>query len=97
MSPAWELVIGLLALLGMVGFVAMGVDKSRARNGEWRIPERTLYTLALSGGAFGILVGSSVFHHKTMKSPFIEVIVLLVIVWAVVLVEVQGPLGAPFG
>jgi len=97
MILAWQLVIGWIALLGLVGFIVMGVDKSRARHGEWRVPERTFYALALIGGVFGILIASSVFHHKTTKSPFIEVVLLLSVAWIVILVELERALGTPFG
>jgi len=36
-----------LLLTGIVGFFAMGVDKSRAIYGEWRISEKALFTMAL--------------------------------------------------
>ena len=39
--PLEVLAIWLL-LTGVVGFFAMGIDKSRAINGEWRISEKTL-------------------------------------------------------
>jgi uncharacterized membrane protein YsdA (DUF1294 family) len=95
MSPTWTVVLVWLFLCGFAGYLLMGFDKSRARSGGWRIPEKTFLTLALIGGSFGVLAGSSVFHHKTRKSPFIEVIFLLAIGWIVLLFELQRVLG-PF-
>ena len=43
----------------------MGVDKYRAIRRRWRIPEATLFILALVGGACGGTVGMYSFHHKT--------------------------------
>ena len=81
MSPAWILV---------VGFIFMGIDKVKARRKSWRIPEKTLFTLALAGGAFGIVVGSGVFHHKTSKGSFMGVVLLIAVVWVLVIVGLQS-------
>ena len=43
----------------------MGVDKYRAISRCWRIPEATLFILALVGGACGGTVGMYSFRHKT--------------------------------
>ena len=43
----------------------MGVDKYRAISRRWRIPEATLFILALVGGACGGTVGMYSFPHKT--------------------------------
>ena len=43
----------------------MGVDKYRAIRQRWRIPEATLFILALVGGACGGTVGMYSFRHKT--------------------------------
>ena len=43
----------------------MGVDKYKAIRRRWRIPEATLFILALIGGAGGGTVGMYSFRHKT--------------------------------
>ena len=50
--------------------IAYGIDKSAARNGAWRTPERTLHILALMGGWPGALVAQRVFRHKSAKPSF---------------------------
>jgi uncharacterized membrane protein YsdA (DUF1294 family) len=62
-----------------------------ARSGE------TFFRLALLGGAFGVIVGSSIFHHKTLKNSFIEVVLVIAIAWIMTLVGLQEILGPPFG
>lgn len=52
-------------------FVMMYIDKKRARNGEWRISEKTLLSLALLGGASGGMLGMYTFRHKTKHSVFV--------------------------
>ncbi len=59
-----------LAVANVAAFVCYGVDKRRAERGEWRIPERTLLTLAFLGGGLGAFLGMHVFHHKTRKLRF---------------------------
>ena len=67
-------------LLVIVAFVVMGLDKWKARHHAWRIPERTLWFLALFFGAPGACVGMIVFHHKTRKPAFFIGFPLLAII-----------------
>ena len=61
-----------LYLLGInvVAFGAFGWDKFCAERDMYRVPERTLLTLAAIGGAFGAIFGQQTFRHKTRKEPF---------------------------
>ena len=51
--------------INLAAFAVFRIDKRRARRGEWRIPERTLFLLALLGGSLGAVCGMFAFHHKT--------------------------------
>lgn len=64
-------ITGYLLLMNVVAFVVMGVDKKRARRGEWRVPEKTLFLLSLIGGSFGSLMGMYTFRHKTKHMKFV--------------------------
>jgi uncharacterized membrane protein YsdA (DUF1294 family) len=97
LNATWDLVAGWLALFGLLGFVLMGFDKHRARKAGWRIPERTFFTLALIGGAFGILLGSLAFHHKNRKGSFIVIILTCAALWLVGLFELARLMGIPSG
>jgi uncharacterized membrane protein YsdA (DUF1294 family) len=67
-SPfGWACAFGLMNLLAF-GF--FGWDKHRARTGGWRVPERTLLSLALFGGSVGAKLAQRRFRHKTRKQPF---------------------------
>lgn len=69
-----------LAVINIVTFAAFGWDKSKARWGGWRIPEKTLLGLALLGGSVGAWVGMKVFRHKTRKAKFkVGVLVILTV------------------
>jgi len=97
LGPVWELIVGWLVISGFIGFVLMGIDKARALDGSWRIPERAYFRLALVGGVFGIVAGSSLFHHKTVKHSFVAVILIIAIMWMMALVGLVKLLGPPIG
>ena len=48
----------------------MGADKRKAQEGTWRTPEATFMTLAVIGGAPGIMLGMKHYHHKTKHAKF---------------------------
>lgn len=65
------LLVGLwLVAVNAITFAAFGLDKARARNGQRRIREDTLLTLALLGGSPAAFWARSHFRHKTRKQPF---------------------------
>ena len=57
-------------VINLVLFAVMGIDKHKARNGLWRIPEKTLFGLAIAGGSIGGILGMQVFRHKTKHLSF---------------------------
>ena len=59
-----------LIVINIITFLAMGLDKWKAKRGAWRIKEATLFTLVLLGGGVGGILGMLVFHHKTKKAKF---------------------------
>ena len=54
-----------IGIINLVGFAIMGIDKSKAKRNAWRIPEATLFLVALLGGAIGSTLGMHFFRHKT--------------------------------
>ena len=65
------IIAGYLALMNLIGFASMGIDKKRAVKKLWRIPESTLFIIALIGGSIGSIIGMRVFHHKTRHWYFV--------------------------
>lgn len=56
--------------VNLISFLLFGLDKRRAKQSRWRIPEKTLFTLALVGGTPGALAGMRLFRHKTRHRAF---------------------------
>lgn len=63
-------ILGYLVIINIVTFVVYGIDKWKAKRGNWRISEATLLMLAVIGGTIGALLGMKVWHHKTMHLKF---------------------------
>lgn len=64
MFPVYLLVVNAL------GFSVMLYDKYLAKNNLWRIPETTLFGIAVIGGSIGCLVGMYTARHKTRHLSF---------------------------
>lgn len=60
-----QIITVYLAVINLLGIFVMWSDKRRARKGAWRIKERTLFAVALLGGALGTTLGMYLFRHKT--------------------------------
>lgn len=81
--------IGYVVAVNLVGFAAMGIDKFKAKNHAWRIPEATLFFIAIIGGSIGSIAGMRVFHHKTLHKKFtigMPLILLVQIILVLVLI-----------
>lgn len=83
-----EYLLAYLVIINAAGFLIMLVDKRKAKKNLWRIPERTIMTIAVSGGSLGVLLGMYTFRHKTKHLKFtigIPVILAVQIICAVIL------------
>ena len=60
-----------LLLINAIGFILMLVDKIKAKKNLWRIPEATLFLVAVIGGSIGSILGMYTFRHKTKHIKFI--------------------------
>jgi len=69
-----------LVVINLIAFLAMCIDKKRAKWGKWRIKESTLFTLVFLGGGIGGIAGMYTFRHKTKKVRFVIGFPLILIV-----------------
>ena len=58
-------------IINIIGFLAMYIDKQKAKKGKWRIPEKTLFIITALGGGIGTIAGMYTFRHKTQKMQFV--------------------------
>lgn len=65
-----QLLIIYLTLVNAAAFLLMLRDKSKAKKGAWRIPEKTLIGIAVVGGSIGAIAGMNIFRHKTKHAKF---------------------------
>ena len=72
--------------VNVIAFILYGLDKKYAREGRWRIPEKTLLGIALIGGAAGAWIGMQTFRHKTKHMSFRMLVPLFAVVhmWMIV-------------
>lgn len=69
MNPVTVVLIYFI-FINFTAFLLMGIDKSKARRGKWRIPEKTLFLSAILGGSIGAMLGMQTFRHKTKHASF---------------------------
>lgn len=60
-----KIIIIYLVGINLIGYWIMGFDKKRAIKKKYRIPEKTLFTIAILGGSLGSIIGMNTFRHKT--------------------------------
>ncbi|ERJ74631.1 MAG: DUF1294 domain-containing protein [Streptococcus sobrinus] len=65
-----KIFLSLLIFWNILTFYLYGLDKRRAIRGQWRIPEKTLLTLSLTGAGLAAYLAGRIFHHKTKKWYF---------------------------
>ena len=79
-------VIIYLVVINVIAFLAMGIDKWKAKREVWRIPESTLMSLVLLGGGIGGIAGMYTFRHKTKKPKFFIGFPAILIVQIVIII-----------
>jgi uncharacterized membrane protein YsdA (DUF1294 family) len=63
-------IIIFLIIINIIGFITVAIDKRKAQKHLWRIPEKTLFLIAVLGGCPGVYTGMLVFRHKTKHYRF---------------------------
>ena len=60
----------VIVVMNIAAFALMGHDKKCARQGKWRVPDKTLSLVIAYFGGPGDVPGMKAFHHKTWHGYF---------------------------
>ncbi|MBE5960107.1 MAG: DUF1294 domain-containing protein [Lachnospiraceae bacterium] len=66
-----RIIIIYVVIMNLAGYISMGIDKRKAKRGDYRIPERVLFGIAIFGGSIGSIIGMQKFRHKTKHKSFV--------------------------
>ena len=83
-----NIILYYLLAVNIATFFLYGIDKYKAKKGQWRISEATLLLMAVIGGSIGAWAGMRLWHHKMMHKKFeygIPIIIILQVALAVYL------------
>ncbi len=90
-------IAGYFIIINIMGFASMGIDKRRAIRSAYRIPEATLFAIALVGGSLGSNLGMRIFRHKTKHWYFnIGMPIILLVQVAILVFLILSPLQFSF-
>lgn len=70
---ALAIIFGYYAIINIVLYVTMVIDKKRAQKDGWRIPEKNMFLLAVLGGGLGGLCAMVFKRHKNRHMDFVLV------------------------
>ena len=89
-----KLIVSYFIVINLTLLLVMKLDKKKAKNNRYRISEKTLWTLALVGGAIGGTIGMQLFRHKTKHKAFVVgyplLAILDILILAILLSSLQS-------
>lgn len=85
-----KIIIIYAVIINIIGFFSMLIDKRRAIKNKWRIPEKTLFLIAVIGGSVGSIAGMRLFRHKTKHWYFAYGMPAILIVQIVIISLLLG-------
>lgn len=66
----YKIIIIYFIAINIIGIIVNIADKQKAKRGKWRIPEATLWAIALLGGSVGSYAAMKTIRHKTKHKSF---------------------------
>lgn len=85
-----KIIIFYAVIINIIGLFSMLIDKRRAIKNKWRIPEKTLFLIAVIGGSVGSIAGMRLFRHKTKHWYFAYGMPAILIVQLVIISLLLG-------
>ncbi|MBQ8503045.1 MAG: DUF1294 domain-containing protein [Clostridia bacterium] len=80
MTPVHLLILCYFAGISLITAMVTLIDKYKAKKGRWRVPESTLFILAILGGSVAEYGVMRLIRHKTLHKKFmigLPVIIIL--------------------
>jgi len=77
-----EIVLAMYGFANALSFVAIALDKFKARFRLWRLSEASLHMLEAMGGFGGSFLAQHLFRHKVSKASY------QLVYWSIVLIHV---------
>lgn len=74
-----------LVFINVLAVVVCITDKARAKKGKRRIPEKTLFTISVLGGAFAMYIVMLRIRHKTHHKRFMITLPIIIVIQLVLL------------
>lgn len=86
-----QILIVYLLGINLLTFFFFGIDKLKSQWKKRRVSEKQLWFLCLIGGSIGGLLAMKYFRHKTKKTSFQTVLILIIAVQitAIILYAIQ--------
>ena len=78
-------VIAYVVIISIVSVVMTIKDKSCAKKGKWRVPEKTLFILSALGGSVAMYITMKTIRHKTQHKRFMIGIPAIMVVQAILI------------
>lgn len=79
-----------ILILNLAGLLSMYIDKRKAIKNKWRIPEKTLFLIAILGGSIGSIAGMHLFRHKTKHWYFKYGMPAILIIQVILILLLSG-------
>ena len=85
-----KFIVAYMIIINIIGLFSMLIDKRRAIKNKWRIPEKTLFLIAILGGSIGSNIGMRLFRHKTKHWYFVFGMPAILIIQLVIIFLMLG-------
>ncbi|MBQ3161939.1 MAG: DUF1294 domain-containing protein [Oscillospiraceae bacterium] len=83
----WQIAVIVYAAVISIASVIMTIkDKSCAKRGKWRVPEKTLFILSALGGSAAMYITMKTIRHKTQHKRFMIGIPAIMVVQALLII-----------
>lgn len=90
MNTVQLIIITYLLIMNLSGLLSMYIDKKKAIKNKWRIPEKTLFLIAIMGGSIGSVSGMHLFRHKTKHWYFKYGMPAILIIQVIIAILLSG-------